>query len=92
MPWQSTLDPYLRWIAEIMLQQTQVEAVKPYYQRFSKKFPTVKSFAEASEDKVLVEWEGLGYYSRARNAHKCAKTVVKDYGGKFPLQVSELVK
>ncbi len=92
LPWQATTDPYLRWIAEKKLQQTHVGSAKPYYEKFAKRFPTVKDFAEASESDVFVQWGGLGYYNRARNAHKAAKKVVEEYNGEFPVEVSELVK
>ena len=78
LPWRGTTDPYRVWVSEIMLQQTRVEAVKGYYARFLARFPTVESLAAASEDEVLKAWEGLGYYSRARNLHKAAKIVEKE--------------
>jgi A/G-specific adenine glycosylase len=84
LPWQNTRDAYRVWLSEIMLQQTQVAAVIPYYQRFLQRFPTVQSLAEAASDEVMSHWSGLGYYSRARNLHKCAQTVVGQYGGIFP--------
>ncbi len=90
LPWQQTTDPYRRWLAEIMLQQTQVAAVIPYYFRFLEAFPTVEALAHASEDEVISLWAGLGYYSRARSARLCAIRVVEDYGGKFPMTVEEL--
>lgn len=89
MPWRKTKDPYKIWVSEILLQQTQVETVKPYYSRFIKAFPTVKSLAEAPLDRVLKMWEGCGYYARARNLHKAAK-VVAATGGKVPQTSSEL--
>jgi len=84
LPWQNTRDAYRVWLSEIMLQQTQVAAVIPYYQRFLASFPTVASLAAAASEEVMAHWSGLGYYSRARNLHKCAQTVVAEYGGVFP--------
>jgi len=84
LPWRGGRDPYAIWVSEIMLQQTQVETVKPYYARFMAALPTVFALAEAPEDRVLKLWEGLGYYSRARNLHRCAKAVVAEHGGVFP--------
>ena len=77
LPWRHTKDPYCIWISEIMLQQTRVEAVKPYYTRFLEAFPTVSALAQAPEQKLMKLWEGLGYYSRARYLQKAAKTVVE---------------
>lgn len=77
LPWRGTHDPYRIWISEIMLQQTRVEAVKGYYLRFLEKFPTAEALASASEEEVLKAWEGLGYYSRARNLHKAAKLIAE---------------
>lgn len=90
LPWQLTQDPYLRWVAEIMLQQTQVTTVIPYYEKFSKKFPTVSSLAAADEDEVLALWSGLGYYRRAVYLHKGAVEIVERFGGKLPMNVEEL--
>ena len=84
LPWQGNRDPYAVWVSEIMLQQTQVATVLERYPRFMKRFPTVKKLATADVDEVLAEWAGLGYYSRARNLHACAKQVMTDFGGKFP--------
>lgn len=84
LPWRHTRDPYRVWISEIMLQQTRVEAVKPYYARFLDAFPTVFDLAAAPEDRLLKLWEGLGYYSRARNLQKAAQMLVRDYGGEMP--------
>src|SRR5512137_1479215 len=81
LPWRRTLDPYAIWISEIMLQQTQVKTVIPYWTRWMAAFPTVESLARAPEDQVLKHWEGLGYYSRARNLAKAARTVVDDWNG-----------
>ncbi|HYK58713.1 MAG TPA: A/G-specific adenine glycosylase [Bryobacteraceae bacterium] len=82
LPWRRTSDPYAIWISEIMLQQTRVAAVIPYYERFLARFPTVESLAQASEPEVLTHWSGLGYYSRARNLHKAAREIAA--GGSFP--------
>ena len=84
LPWQSIRDPYAVWVSEIMLQQTQVATVLERYPRFMKRFPTVKKLAAAPLDDVLAEWAGLGYYSRARNLHACAKQVMEVFKGKFP--------
>jgi A/G-specific adenine glycosylase len=84
LPWQSIRDPYAVWVSEIMLQQTQVVTVLERYPRFIKRFPTVKKLAAATLDDVLAEWAGLGYYSRARNLHACAKQIMELFGGKFP--------
>ncbi len=90
LPWRRTKDPYRIWISEIMLQQTRVEAVKSYYQAFLEAFPTVADLAEAEETKLMKQWEGLGYYSRARNLQKAAKTVMQDFGGKLPADEKQL--
>jgi A/G-specific adenine glycosylase len=84
LPWQNTSDAYRIWLSEVMLQQTQVATVLDYYQRFLEKFPTVESLAQAPIDDVLALWSGLGYYSRARNLHRCAQQVCSQYGGQFP--------
>jgi A/G-specific adenine glycosylase len=84
LPWQSIRDPYAVWVSEIMLQQTQVATVLERYPRFMKRFPTVKKLAAAPLDDVLAEWAGLGYYSRARNLHACAKQVMEVFKGNFP--------
>ena len=91
LPWQATRDPYRVWLSEIMLQQTQVVTVLDYYPRFLQAFPTVQALAAAEPDAVLALWSGLGYYSRARNLHACAKQVVAQYGGQFPQSSAELV-
>ena len=83
-------NPYLVWLSEIMLQQTTVATVKDYFVKFTKLWPNVKALSNASEEDVLRAWAGLGYYSRARNLKKCADIIVKDYGGKFPSDVSRL--
>lgn len=84
LPWRETRDPYAIWVSEIMLQQTRVEAVIPYYQRWMQQFPTLHDLAEASQDQVLKAWEGLGYYSRARNLQDAARTLVEQHGGELP--------
>ena len=90
LPWRLTHDPYRIWISEIMLQQTTVVAVIPYFERFLNRFPTVHELAAADETEVLRYWEGLGYYSRARNIHKAARHVAADRQGQFPQLVEEL--
>lgn len=90
LPWRRTRDPYAIWLSEIMLQQTRTETVRGYWQRFLMRFPDVQSLAAADEQEVLKLWEGLGYYSRARNLHACAKTVCAWYGGAFPHTAAEL--
>jgi A/G-specific adenine glycosylase len=84
LPWQNTRDAYRIWLSEIMLQQTQVTAVLGYYARFLERFPTVATLAEAPVEDVMTYWAGLGYYTRARNLHACARRVVAEYGGVFP--------
>lgn len=92
LPWRKTKDPYAIWISEIMLQQTRVEAVKPYYARFLETLPTVKDLAEADEETILKLWEGLGYYSRVRNMQKAAIQIMENYEGKFPGDYNALLK
>jgi len=92
LPWQNTRDPYRVWLSEIMLQQTQVATVLGYYERFLQRFPDVAALAAATLDEVFGLWSGLGYYSRARNLHRCAQAVVADHGGRFPTHSDELVK
>ena len=84
LPWQGTRDPYRVWLSEVMLQQTQVATVLDYYPRFLERFPDVQALAAAPLDDVLALWSGLGYYSRARNLHRCAQEVVAAHGGAFP--------
>lgn len=84
LPWQQTRDPYRVWLSEIMLQQTQVSTVLGYYARFLERFPDVSALADAPQDDVMALWSGLGYYSRARNLHRCAQIVVSEHGGVFP--------
>jgi len=92
LPWREDATPYRVWISEVMLQQTRVEAVKSYFERFMKALPTIQSLAEIEEDSLLKLWEGLGYYSRARNIKKAAKIVVEEYGGEFPSDYDQLMK
>ncbi|MBE7535550.1 MAG: A/G-specific adenine glycosylase [Anaerolineales bacterium] len=92
LPWRGHRSPYAVWVSEIMLQQTRVETVIPYFKKWMKTFPTVYTLARASEQDVLNAWEGLGYYSRARNFHKAAKIVVEDHEGKLPRNMTELQK
>jgi A/G-specific adenine glycosylase len=84
LPWRRSRDPYRIWVAEVMLQQTRIAAVMPYYQRFLARFPTVQTLARAPESEVLKLWSGLGYYSRARNLHRAAKIIVASHDGQFP--------
>ena len=84
LPWRGTRDPYAIWLSEVMLQQTQVETVKPYFQRFLAAFPTIGGLAQADEQAVLRLWEGLGYYRRARQLHQAARQIVAEHGGRFP--------
>jgi A/G-specific adenine glycosylase len=91
LPWRRTEDPYAIWIAEVMLQQTQVKTVAPYYQRFLERFPNVEALAQASLDDVLKVWEGLGYYARARNLHRAAQHIMEHYGGTLPKSYKNLL-
>src|SRR5690606_7635450 len=84
LPWRNTEDPYLIWLSEVILQQTRVDQGLPYYYKFVERFPTVREFAQAEEDEVLRLWQGLGYYSRARNMLKTAKLVQSTFDGQFP--------
>jgi A/G-specific adenine glycosylase len=90
LPWQNTADPYRVWLSEVMLQQTQVATVLGYFARFLERFPTVQALAAGSEDEVLGLWSGLGYYSRARNMHRCAREVASRLGGEFPRRAADL--
>ena len=90
LPWQGTRDPYRVWLSEVMLQQTQVTTVLAYYARFLERYPSVTDLSRAPLDEVLALWSGLGYYSRARNLHRCAQIVVAEHGGEFPRTVHEL--
>ncbi len=91
LPWRRTYDPYHVWISEVMLQQTQMERVVEYFNRWMEKFPDVDSIASASEQKVLKAWEGLGYYSRARNIKKAAKKLVEEHKSRIPLDFDQLL-
>jgi len=91
LPWQGTQDPYRVWLSEVMLQQTQVSTVLDYYSRFLQRFPDVAALAAAPLDDVLALWSGLGYYSRARNLHRCAQAVLVMHGGQFPRTAAALV-
>ena len=92
LPWRKTNDPYNIWLSEIILQQTRVAQGLPYYQRFVEKYPTVQALAKAEEEEVLRLWQGLGYYSRARNLHASARMIVSEWGGTFPTTYQELLK
>lgn len=90
LPWRQSRDPYAVWISEVMLQQTQVKQVIPYYQRFMQSFPDIATLAAASLDQVLKTWEGMGYYSRARHLHQAAQQIIQDFGGEFPKDLPSL--
>ena len=90
LPWRDDATPYRVWVSEIMLQQTRVEAARDYYLRWMERFPTVRALADADEEEVLKLWEGLGYYSRARNLHKAAKLVAENFGGNLPCDAKAL--
>jgi len=92
MPWRSNRTPYRVWISELMLQQTRVDQATPYFNRFMKRFPSLKSLAAASQEEVLKQWEGLGYYSRARNLHKAARIIATEHKGRFPNTAQEIIK
>ncbi len=91
LPWQKNLHPYPVWLSEVMLQQTQVSTVRAYFTKFMDRFPTVQDLAQAHEDEVMSLWSGLGYYSRGRNLHACAKRVVQDFNGAFPSELKDLI-
>ena len=91
LPWRVTKDPYKIWLSEIILQQTRVVQGLPYYERFIAEYPSVTALASATEEEVLRLWQGLGYYSRARNLHHCAQTIVEQYNGVFPTSYKELL-
>ncbi len=91
LPWQNNRDPYRVWLSEIMLQQTQVSTVIPYYRRFLQRFPDVAHLAAATQDDVLQNWSGLGYYSRARNLHAAAQRILSDFNGRFPEDQTSLM-
>jgi len=90
LPWRGHSDPYVVWVSEIMLQQTRVETVLPYFNHWMERFPTIEILANASQQEVLAVWEGLGYYSRARNLHHAAKSVLADHNGELPRDLKEL--
>jgi A/G-specific adenine glycosylase len=90
MPWRSNRTPYRVWISELMLQQTRVDQVIPYFNRFMKRFPSLRALAAASQEEVLKQWEGLGYYSRARNLHKAARIITEDHHGRFPSSAASI--
>lgn len=92
LPWRATQDPYIIWLSEVILQQTRVEQGMPYFYRFVEAYPTVTHFAEAPEDDILRLWQGLGYYSRARNMHKAAKLVLTEFHGVFPVRYVDLIR
>lgn len=92
LPWRLNNDPYRIWVSEIMLQQTRVDTVIPYYLNFMKQFPTIKALSEAEEDRLLKAWEGLGYYSRVRNMQKAAIQIMEDYEGEMPRDPKEIIK
>ncbi|MFC6181791.1 A/G-specific adenine glycosylase [Lactiplantibacillus daowaiensis] len=92
LPWRRDHEPYHIWVSEIMLQQTQVQTVIPYYERFMAWFPTVTDLAQAPEEKLLKAWEGLGYYSRVRNMQRCARQLLTDYDGQWPQTAAELTE
>ena len=91
LPWRENKDPYRIWVSEIMLQQTQVITVIPYFHRFLEWFPTIKDLAEAPEDKLLKAWEGLGYYSRVRNMQHAAQTMVEKFNGEMPRDIKDIL-
>lgn len=92
LPWQKNMTPYRVWVSEIMLQQTQVKTVIPYYLRFMKSFPTVQSLANATQEQVLAHWAGLGYYARGRNLHKSAQVIMTKYQGNFPQTYDDIIE
>ncbi|MBQ5375394.1 MAG: A/G-specific adenine glycosylase, partial [Lachnospiraceae bacterium] len=92
LPWRESRDPYHIWVSEIMLQQTRVEAVKPYYDRFLKALPTIADLAKAEEESLLKLWEGLGYYNRVRNLQKAACILMEQYDGQMPADYGALLK
>ncbi len=91
LPWQASRDPYRIWVSEIMLQQTQVSTVIPYFERFIARFPDVAGLAEASEEEVLTFWAGLGYYARGRNLHRAARQIMEQHQGVFPRELEDIV-
>ena len=91
LPWQRDITPYRVWISEIMLQQTQVQTVIPYFERFMRSFPDLNALATAPIDRVLEHWSGLGYYARARNLHKAAQNIHDEFGGEFPESFDDVI-
>ncbi|ROT47575.1 A/G-specific adenine glycosylase, partial [Candidatus Cardinium hertigii] len=91
LPWRTTKDPYKIWLSEIILQQTRVVQGLPYYERFIAHYPSIVALANATEQEILRLWQGLGYYSRARNLHHCAQTIVEKYKGVFPASYRDLL-
>ena len=91
LPWRESSDPYIIWISEIILQQTRVAQGMDYFYRFTERFPDVASLAAAEEDEVLKYWQGLGFYSRARNLHAAAKSIMEQFGGVFPREYKEIL-
>src|SRR4030095_16291724 len=91
LPWRNTTDPYPVWISEVMLQQTQVQTVIPYYLKFLNHFPSIAALAQVDTDALLRLWAGLGYYSRARNLQKAAQIIVKQFGGRFPQNYTDVL-
>ncbi|HEY9826841.1 MAG TPA: A/G-specific adenine glycosylase [Stenomitos sp.] len=91
LPWRDTQDPYAIWVSEIMLQQTQVKTVIPYYQRWLQRFPTVEALAAAAQQEVLMLWQGLGYYARCRNLHRAAQLVTERFNGQFPERIEDVL-
>src|SRR5262245_2633220 len=91
LPWRRTRDPYAIWISEVMLQQTQVKTVLPYWERWMRDLPTLDSLAKARPEKILKLWEGLGYYSRVRNLHQAAQLIATRHGGRFPERFEEIL-
>ena len=92
LPWRNTNEPYTIWVSEIILQQTRVDQGLPYFKNFIERFPTLESLAKSSEEEVLNQWQGLGYYSRARNMHYTAKYIFNHLNGTFPNKYKELIK
>lgn len=92
LPWRDNKNPFIVWVSEIILQQTRISQGLPYFQKFMKNFPTIHQLANAQEDEVLLAWQGLGYYSRARNMHFTAKYIVNELNGEFPKTFKELIK
>ena len=91
LPWRRTRDPYAIWVSEIMLQQTQVKTVMPYWKRWMRELPTIKAVAKARSEKIHKLWEGLGYYTRARNLQKAARQIVEKHGGAFPQKFDDVL-